>query len=104
MDDVDPAYQEAFAYVLREGVTNVLRHSGARCCHVRLGSSWLEVRDDGQGGSPNGTGQGLAGLRERLAPLGGTVQAAALPGGGFRLRAAVGALGSGPESLPGGGP
>ncbi|HEY2764129.1 MAG TPA: sensor histidine kinase [Pseudonocardiaceae bacterium] len=106
VDDVDPAYQEAFAYVLREGVTNVLRHSGARCCHVRLGSSWLEVRDDGQGSAPNGTGQGLAGLRERLAPLGGTVQAAALSGGGFRLRAAVGVPGSapesGPESMPGG--
>lgn len=89
VDDVDPAYQEAFAHVLREGVTNVLRHSGARQCQVRLGASWLEVRDDGSGGVPNCAGQGLAGLRERLAPLGGAVEAAALPGGGFRLRASV---------------
>lgn len=102
VDDVDPAYQEAFAYVLREGVTNVLRHSSARCCRVRLGPSWLEIRDDGQGAvTPTGNGHGsgheernghgLTGLRERLAPLGGTVEAATLPGGGFRLRAAVAA-------------
>lgn len=90
VDDVDPAYQEAFAYVLREGVTNVLRHSGAQRCRVRLGPSWLEVCDDGRGGVPDGTGQGLAGLRERLAPLGGTLQAGVVAGGGFRLRAAVG--------------
>jgi two-component system sensor histidine kinase DesK len=91
VDDVDPAYQEVFAYVLREGVTNVLRHSGAEYCQVLLGRSWLEVRDDGSGGTPNGVGHGLAGLRERLAPLGGTVHTETLPGGGFRLRAAAGA-------------
>lgn len=89
VDDVVPRYREPFAYVLREAITNVVRHSGARRCEVRLGPSWLEVCDDGGGGEPNGSGHGLAGLRERLAPLGGTVEAGRLPGGGFRLRASA---------------
>lgn len=96
VDEVDAVYREVFAYVLREGVTNVLRHSGARCCRVRLGPSWLEIWDDGRGGTPEGSGQGLAGLRERLTPLHGRVEAGALPGGGFQLRAAAGV----PEVVP----
>jgi two-component system sensor histidine kinase DesK len=64
----------------------LVRHSGAQPCEVLLGPSWLEVRDDGSVGAPNGSGHGLAGLRERLAPLGGTLEAGRLPGGGFRLR------------------
>lgn len=89
VDNLAPQYHEPFAYVLREAITNVIRHSDAGCCEVRLGPSWLEVRDDGTGGSIDGSGHGLAGLRERLAPLGGTVEAGRLPGGGFRLRASA---------------
>ncbi len=89
VDNLAPQYHEPFAYVLREAITNVVRHSDARRCEVRLGPSWLEVRDDGSGGEPNGSGSGLAGLRERLAPLGGTLEAGRLPGGGFRLRASA---------------
>ena len=89
VDNVAPQYREPFAYVLREAITNVVRHSGAQRCEVRLGPSWLEVRDDGSGGAPNGSGHGLAGLRERLAPLGGTLETGRLPGGGFRLRASA---------------
>jgi two-component system sensor histidine kinase DesK len=86
-DEVAEPYREAFAHVLREAVTNVVRHSGARRCEVRLGPSWVEVRDDGSGavvGSAPGTG--IAGLRERLGPLGATVHAGPAPGGGFLLR------------------
>lgn len=101
-EDVRAEYRETFAYVLREAVTNVVRHSGARRCEVRLGAYWVEVCDDGigclrsnsgvqlNGGvQPNGGGSGLVGVRERLAPLGGSLQLGAGPGGGFRLRATV---------------
>ena len=52
VDNVPAELQEPFAYVLREGVTNVIRHSGAGHCAVRLGESWIEVRDDGPGPGP----------------------------------------------------
>ncbi|MCO1577644.1 sensor histidine kinase [Crossiella sp. SN42] len=89
VDNVAPRHQQVLAYVLREGVTNVLRHSGATRCEVRFGLSWLEIRDDGalvQTGRP---GTGLTGLRERLAAVGGTLDAGPLPAGGFRLRAEI---------------
>jgi len=95
VDDVLPEYQESFAYVLREGVTNVLRHSGATSCEVRLGESWLEVRDNGSAAGDagasrvNGGGAGLTGLADRLATIGGRIDAGPVPGGGFLLRASV---------------
>jgi len=91
VDNVPVALREPFAYVLREGVTNVIRHSGASRCEVRLGERWIEIRDDGdQKPGPNGGGgHGLTGLAERLAPLGGRIDAGPAEGGGFRLRATV---------------
>jgi two-component system sensor histidine kinase DesK len=90
VDNVPAELQEPFAYVLREGVTNVIRHSGARRCEVRLGQSWIEIRDDGAGAHGNGSfGHGLAGLRERLAKAGGLLTAGPAPGGGFVVRASV---------------
>lgn len=47
VDEVPDALREPFAHVVREGVTNVIRHSGGNRCEIRLGPSWLEVRDDG---------------------------------------------------------
>jgi two-component system sensor histidine kinase DesK len=91
VDDVEARLEEPLAYVLREGVTNVVRHSGARRCTVRLGPRWLEVVDDGWADNTvtdSGTsGNGLTGLRERLAAVHGTIEAGPLPGNGFRLRA-----------------
>lgn len=90
VDDVQATLEEPLAYVLREGVTNVVRHSRAGRCSVRLGPRWLEVRDDGPGaadGQP--AGNGLSGLSERMAAVHGTVTAGPLPGGGYRLRAEV---------------
>ena len=84
VDVVDPAHSELFGWVVREGVTNVVRHSRARHCVIALGPTWLEIEDDGRGGAPD-AGNGLTGLRERVAAAGGTVLAGAGPRG-WRLR------------------
>ncbi|GAB3875854.1 sensor histidine kinase [Kibdelosporangium lantanae] len=91
VDDVPGELQEPFGYVLREGVTNVIRHSGASRCQIRLGESWIEVTDNGSGTStPDGHGgNGLSGLRERLGKVGGRLTARAGGEGGFVLRAEV---------------
>ena len=66
-DVADPAHQELFGWAVREGLTNVIRHSRARSCAVRVSASCVEIIDDGHGsGAP--PGNGLAGLRERAAP------------------------------------
>ncbi|MDX6373376.1 MAG: two-component system, NarL family, sensor histidine kinase DesK [Nocardioidaceae bacterium] len=73
-DDVPSDLRELFAWTVREGVTNVIRHSRARHCSVLLSATSAEVRDDGDAApSPNGHGSGLAGLRERAADVGATV-------------------------------
>jgi two-component system sensor histidine kinase DesK len=73
-DDVPSELRELFAWTVREGVTNVIRHSGARHCVVRLTATSAEVRDDGTAThSPRGHGSGLAGLRERATDVGATV-------------------------------
>lgn len=87
--EVDPAHAELFGWVVREGVTNVVRHSRAQTCTIEVGPDWLEIADDGRGGA-NGSGSGLAGLRERVAAAGGTVRAEST-GGGWRLRVDMGA-------------
>jgi two-component system sensor histidine kinase DesK len=92
VDNVPAELQEPFAYVVREGVTNVIRHADARRCEVRLGESWIEIRDDGTAGTaapPSGHGNGLAGLAERLAKVGGTLSTGPGPSGGFVMRASV---------------
>jgi two-component system, NarL family, sensor histidine kinase DesK len=73
-DEVPTELRELFAWTVREGVTNVIRHSGAHRCEVRLTPTSAEVRDDGCAPvSPTGHGSGLAGLRERAADVGATV-------------------------------
>jgi two-component system, NarL family, sensor histidine kinase DesK len=85
VDDVAQELREPFAYVLREGVTNVIRHSGATRCVVRLGPRCLEIRDDGRPADGVEAGSGLTGLTERMAAVGGRLTAEPLPGKGFRL-------------------
>ncbi len=88
-DDVPTELRELFAWTVREGVTNVLRHSGATCCQVILTDSIAEVRDNGAGpGAHDQTGSGLSGLRERAAAVGGTVVTEALQPG-FSLKVVV---------------
>jgi two-component system sensor histidine kinase DesK len=84
-----PAVEAVLAWTVREGVTNVLRHSGAKRCAIRLirkdGHATVEVIDDGRGGIPQ-AGSGLRGLAERVRERGGTLTAEPLPHEGFRLR------------------
>jgi two-component system sensor histidine kinase DesK len=78
-----PSAESALALALREAVTNVVRHANARRCTVALravdGRVELEVADDGVGGA-GGDGNGLTGMRERIAALGGSVQRPARDG------------------------
>jgi signal transduction histidine kinase len=90
-----PAGVDLSAYrIVQEALTNTLRHARATRAEVtvRYGDRALEleVRDDGRG-SPgadlNGAGQGIVGMRERAALLGGTLEAGPLPAGGYRVHA-----------------
>ena len=87
-DDVPSDLRELFAWAVREGITNVVRHSGARSCTVVLGEREVEVRDDGRGAESPGCGHGLTGLRERAAAVGGTVVTQSLHPG-FSLKVVV---------------
>ena len=80
--------EAVLAWAVREGVTNVLRHSGARACTIRGGRhdgrAWLEIVNDGASG-PVALGTGLTGLRERARACSGSLSAGPSPDGSFRL-------------------
>jgi two-component system sensor histidine kinase DesK len=109
----DPDAEAALAWCLREAVTNVIRHSGARNCHVSIArcdrALSLTVRDDGAGygavphagtessgteasatetSAKKASGMGLRGMSERLAAVGGQLEVRP-SGHGFRLVATV---------------
>jgi two-component system, NarL family, sensor histidine kinase DesK len=96
-DVVDPAHQELFGWAVREGLTNVVRHARAHSCTVRLSPSAVEIVDDGVGEPTSGPdvppGNGLSGLRERVAAAGGLVDAGPLRAGGWQLRVSLAADG-----------
>ena len=73
---LSPAQESVVALIMREAVTNVVRHAQARFCRLLLGtkngSCVLEIQDDGRGGNQI-EGHGLRGMRERIEALGGTV-------------------------------
>lgn len=84
--------------IVQEALTNVLRHAGAARARVEVrhddGSIAIEVTDDGRGlaavaAGTNGSGHGLAGMRERVAVYGGTLHTGPRPGGGFVVRARI---------------
>ncbi|GAA4691336.1 sensor histidine kinase [Phytohabitans rumicis] len=86
------AVQSGFGWVVREGATNMLRHSEATTCTITLrpgddGTVTLTMVNDGVTGRTAGGGTGIVGLTERIAALGGTVTAAPEPPGRFRLTA-----------------
>jgi two-component system, NarL family, sensor histidine kinase DesK len=88
---LDPEVESVLAWAVREGATNVIRHSGAHRATIALrpgpAGTELEVSDDGgAAGSADGSGHGLDGLRERAELVGGSVDAGWAPAGGFRLR------------------
>lgn len=85
-----PEVEALLAWTVREGTTNVIRHSGAKRCRVVIEpgpeATSLEVIDDGRGpGEPDPAGNGLAGLRERVERMAGRLEAGLGPNGGFRL-------------------
>ncbi|MDX6301983.1 MAG: two-component system, NarL family, sensor histidine kinase DesK [Nocardioidaceae bacterium] len=89
-DEVPSELRELFAWTVREGVTNVIRHSGASRCTVRLGATRVQVCDDGVGpGDRSGSwirpGHGLDGLRERAAAAGAALVTSAAQPSGFEL-------------------
>ncbi|OAH09732.1 sensor histidine kinase LiaS [Streptomyces jeddahensis] len=81
--------------IVQEALTNVVRHSGSR--HARVLVRYeeralrLRIDDDGPatGADAGGSGNGLAGMRERAAGLGGTIEAGTRPDGGFRVSAVL---------------
>ncbi|GAQ59268.1 sensor histidine kinase [Streptomyces acidiscabies] len=85
--------QSVLGWVVREATTNVLRHGDAQRCSVRLVVSGervvLTVENDGASDGVGEGGSGLAGLRERLASVDGTLEAGLVKSGVFRLVAAV---------------
>jgi two-component system, NarL family, sensor histidine kinase DesK len=85
VDVIDPAYQELFAWAVREGLTNIVRHSRAGSCAVRLTACSIEISDNGAGtAAPEGNG--LSGLRERVTAAGGVIEAGPQRASGWRLR------------------
>ncbi len=97
LGEVPAPVREAAAWVVREGVTNVVRHAVPSRCRVSVtvGGQEVEVRVVNDGANPGtGRGTGLQGLAERLRPLGGRLSAtgrdgeftlvALLPRGGQR--------------------
>jgi two-component system sensor histidine kinase DesK len=86
-DEVPSELRELFAWTVREGVTNVIRHSGASRCTVRLAASAVEVSDDGAGPRDGGVraGTGLEGLRERATASGAVLVTRTLDPRGFAL-------------------
>ncbi|WP_107416314.1 sensor histidine kinase [Streptomyces sp. CdTB01] len=81
--------------IVQEALTNVVRHSGSRHARVRVGHDTgtlrLRIDDDGPatGADAGGSGNGLAGMRERAAALGGTIEAGPRPDGGYRVLAVL---------------
>jgi len=101
-EGLPPATDAILGWAVREGVTNILRHGRARAAEIRVerdpASVAVEIRNDRSpdeapsAEAPHGSatsGTGLAGLRERVATVGGVVEAGGLPDGGFCLRVSI---------------
>ncbi|MDC0766927.1 sensor histidine kinase [Streptomyces sp. HD] len=93
---LSPGTDLAAFRIVQEALTNVVRHSGSRHARVRLdrddGTTLrLRIDDDGpaSGADAGGSGNGLAGMRERAAALGGTIEAGPRDDGGFRVLAVL---------------
>ena len=98
IDTLPTTVESVLAWAVREGVTNVIRHSRAHECIIRVGQNmhdtWVEVTDDGIGTmytlpSTDNGGNGLRGLIERVEALGGRCETARPAEGGFRLSVSV---------------
>jgi signal transduction histidine kinase len=92
-ESLPTAVDATLAWAVREGVTNVIRHSGAAACSIRLtreaNRASLEITDNGAPAAMSAPGNGLRGLQERAAARGGHADAGPLPSGGFRVHVSV---------------
>jgi signal transduction histidine kinase len=92
-----PAVDLAAYRIVQEALTNVLRHAGSATATVRLTyrerDLTVQVDDDGRGATgrrpSGGGGNGLLGMQERIAALGGRLEAGPRSGGGFRVVATM---------------
>lgn len=83
---LDDARAELFGFVVREGVTNAVRHSRASTCTIDVQEGAVSVTDDGVGIPAEHRGSGLAGLRRRVEDAGGSLTVTS-SGAGTQLRA-----------------
>jgi signal transduction histidine kinase len=93
------AVDQAAYRIIQESLTNVLRHAGPARASVRVAYEpnrlVIEVVDDGRpreagdGGASPGSGNGIAGMRERALAMGGQLEAGKRTGGGYRVRASL---------------
>jgi ligand-binding sensor domain-containing protein/signal transduction histidine kinase len=93
-----PEMRHNLFLILKEALTNALKHASAREVHVqaRAESDWLEflIEDDGKGFRPQeaaraGKRQGLGNMRHRANALGGTLEIKSIPGSGTSVRLRV---------------
>lgn len=101
MDDLPNALEAVFAWTVREGVTNIIRHSRAHQCVIRMARTRhegsVEIIDDGAGianqvqdsAFTQRAGNGLRGLTERVEALGGQFNAGSDVSSGFRLAVTI---------------
>jgi len=97
VDDVPEPRGTLFSWAVREGVTNVVRHSGATRCVITVRPDRVEISDNGRGPSEDGDhgGSGLRGLRERAEACGAQLSVGRATGSGsgsgsgFVLRVSV---------------
>jgi two-component system, NarL family, sensor histidine kinase DesK len=90
-----PKQETVLALAVREAITNIVRHARATMCRISLtqqdGRVVLRIEDDGVGGLPR-EGNGLTGMRERVAAIGGRLDIGSAPGtgrSGFMLTVTV---------------
>ncbi|GGP09685.1 histidine kinase [Nonomuraea glycinis] len=88
-DALSPPARTLLAWAVREGATNVLKHSRATRCSIMIDGGVLEMRNDGVKAPAAGAGSGLRGLAERMSTAGGSFSATPTPAGEFVLRAEV---------------
>jgi signal transduction histidine kinase len=106
LEEIGGNISEAFYRVIQEALTNAYRHGGADYVDVSMG--WeraaglvlLRVSDNGSGTAKVTPGNGLTGMSERIARLGGSIAWRTLPGRGFDLGIQVPWRGSGDGKDP----
>jgi len=90
---IPDSVQSTAYFAISEGLTNAVKHSGARRLSVQLNRErealHIEIWDDGVGGASPGRGAGLRGMADRLDVLGGTLLVDSSPRGGTRLQVEV---------------